>query len=226
MTHVVQPVNGAPVVTMGSGGGGGGTPISHDQGQANLTFGVGAVVNQVIDGWSGTETPFSYAEFGSALAGSGLTVDSAGGVCSLVGTAAEGSYTGVVIRGTDQNADTDDTNAFNVTVQVVAIPGTGIPAVDGTGAPGVWRNGLPYTSTGFLEIDSVSAVANMQNGYPFTANGRVAVAFLGTIASWNNGLPFDSNQKLVVREFATDSINAYTHGIPFDVNSRVVVDTT
>lgn len=63
--------------------------------------------------FSGTETPFTFANTGTSSAATGLSINGAG---ELVGTATTGSVTGVICTGTDANLDTASSNAFNITV--------------------------------------------------------------------------------------------------------------
>jgi hypothetical protein len=81
---------------------------------ANQTFTVGQSVNvDLSDNWSGTQTPFTYALTSGSLAGTGLTLSSAG---VLSGTATEAAVAGLVITGTDADLNTAASNAFSVTV--------------------------------------------------------------------------------------------------------------
>lgn len=64
--------------------------------------------------FNGTETPFSYALQAGTLP-PGLSLDTNTGIISGTATTL-GTYAGIVIRGTDQNLDTADTNAFTITV--------------------------------------------------------------------------------------------------------------
>jgi len=61
--------------------------------------------------FSGTETPFAFANTGIALIGSGLTLSSAG---LLSGTYNGTSITGVIVTGTDTALNTAASNAFNI----------------------------------------------------------------------------------------------------------------
>lgn len=98
--------------------GAGSTPISFAGNIANQTFTAGDVVDVDLatGNYSGTETPFSFALTSGSLAGTSLTLSSAG---VLSGTATEASVTGLVITGTDAESDTAASNSFSVTVNAV-----------------------------------------------------------------------------------------------------------
>jgi len=64
--------------------------------------------------FSGTETPFTYSLQSGTLP-TGLTLNSSTGVISGTPTTA-GTASGIVIRATDDNSDTADSNAFSITV--------------------------------------------------------------------------------------------------------------
>lgn len=65
--------------------------------------------------FSGTETPFAYSVQTGVLP-SGLSLNTATGVISGTPTSVE-TMSGIVVRATDQNSDTADTNAFQVAVE-------------------------------------------------------------------------------------------------------------
>ncbi|KKO49812.1 hypothetical protein VT06_04245 [Arsukibacterium sp. MJ3] len=78
--------------------------------------------------FSGTETPFTFANVGTDLAGSGLTLSSAG---VLSGTATTSTITNVQVRGIDSASNVADSNTFSVTVTAAA----SVPAVTLTIGP-------------------------------------------------------------------------------------------
>lgn len=91
------------------------TPITFSGTIPTQQVTTGNVVDIDLSGYfSGTSTPFTFAEVGTNLSGSGLSINSSG---HIVGTAgAVGNYTSVVIRGTDDDLATDDSNAFTVEI--------------------------------------------------------------------------------------------------------------
>ncbi|MBV2127910.1 fibronectin type III domain-containing protein [Arsukibacterium indicum] len=95
------------------------TPISFTGTIPNQAFTAGDVVDVDLAAgrYSGTETPFTYSNVGTALTGTGLSITSAG---RLQGTATEAAVTGVIMRGTDTATNTANSNAFNVTVNAAA----------------------------------------------------------------------------------------------------------
>lgn len=109
------------------------TPISFTGNIADQVFTVGDSVNvDLSSNWSGTQTPFTYALASGSLAGTGLSLSSAG---VLSGTATEATQTGLVITGTDADTNTAVSNSFSVTVNAaptgsnVSISDT-LPALD------------------------------------------------------------------------------------------------
>jgi hypothetical protein len=70
--------------------------------------------------FSGTETPFSYAVQSGTLP-TGLSINSSTGVISGTPTVT-GTQTGIVIRATDQDAATADTNSFSIAIAAAAVP--------------------------------------------------------------------------------------------------------
>lgn len=73
--------------------------------------------------FSGELTPFAYSLQTGSLAGSGLSLNSSTGVIS--GEApVEGSYTGLVIRGTDDESNTADSNSFDIIIAEEPAPTT------------------------------------------------------------------------------------------------------
>lgn len=92
------------------------TPITFTGTIPTQSFETSEVVSVDLSGYfSGTETPFTFANTGAALTGSGLTISSAG---ILSGTYTGTEITGVVITGTDTATNTAASNAFNITAIV------------------------------------------------------------------------------------------------------------
>lgn len=88
------------------------TPISFTGTIPTQSFQVDEIVNVDLSSYfSGTETPFTYANTGTSLAGTGLTLSSAG---VLSGTYAGVEVTGVVVTGTDTSTNTAASNSFNI----------------------------------------------------------------------------------------------------------------
>lgn len=69
--------------------------------------------------FSGTETPFSYAVHSGALP-AGLSLNSSTGVISGTPTTA-GTSSGIVIRATDDDSNTADTNAFSIVIAAAEV---------------------------------------------------------------------------------------------------------
>lgn len=97
--------------------------------------------------FSGTETPFAYAVHAGTLP-AGLSLNAGTGVISGTPTTA-GTSSGIVIRATDDAADTADTNAFDI---VIAAPGTIVKGVrvtttaaSETGITAMWWDSNPPT---------------------------------------------------------------------------------
>lgn len=90
------------------------TPISFTGNIADQTFTADQSVNLDLSGnWEGSQTPFTFTLSAGSLAGTGLTLSSAG---VLSGTATEATQTGLVITGTDADTNTAVSNSFNITV--------------------------------------------------------------------------------------------------------------
>jgi hypothetical protein len=70
--------------------------------------------------FTGTETPFSYAVQSGTLP-AGLSINSSTGVISGTPTVT-GTQTGIVIRATDQDSATADTNSFSIAIAAAAVP--------------------------------------------------------------------------------------------------------
>lgn len=109
------------------------TPIAFTGTIPAQTFTNGQAVSvNLASYFTGTQTPFTFANTGAALTGTGLSISSAG---LLTGTATTGSVTGVIVTGTDADTNTAASNAFNVTVNAASVPvsfGGTIPAITGT----------------------------------------------------------------------------------------------
>lgn len=99
---------------------GGATPITFSGTIPTQSFTNGEVVSVDLSGYfSGTETPFTFANSGTALTGSGLALSSAG---LLSGTYTGTPITGVIVTGTDTATNTASSNAFNVdTAEAVVV---------------------------------------------------------------------------------------------------------
>jgi len=81
--------------------------------------------------FSGTETPFSYALQSGTLP-DGLSLNASTGVISGTPTTPE-TQSGLAVRGTDQDANTDDTNSFSITVAApTTVLGVRIQLFDGS----------------------------------------------------------------------------------------------
>jgi hypothetical protein len=102
-------------LVLGDGGGAVTTPVNFTGTIADSSTNKGdAVAVDVSGSMAGTEGPFSYSSVGTVLP-SGWTIDAATGVLTPVNTVAV-TVSGIVIRATDTDADTADTNAFTITI--------------------------------------------------------------------------------------------------------------
>jgi hypothetical protein len=70
--------------------------------------------------FTGSATPFSYAVQSGTLP-AGLSINSSTGVISGTPTVT-GTQTGIVIRATDDDAETADTNSFSIAIAAAAVP--------------------------------------------------------------------------------------------------------
>ena len=144
-------------------------PVTTLHGQVSIAFSA-----DVSGYFSGTETPFTYSLLSGTLP-AGLSLNTTTGVISGTPTA-EGTATGLVIRATDQVANTSDSNSFEVSIaaetaqvkgvsitlhdsgKVAQASVTGIVArwfdsVTGTGAPVFETNTAQTDENGVLVID-------------------------------------------------------------------------
>lgn len=88
------------------------TPITFSGTIPTQSFTNGEIVSEDLSIYfGGTETPFTFANTGTALTGSGLTLSSAG---LLSGTYTGTPITGVIVTGTDTATNTASSNAFNI----------------------------------------------------------------------------------------------------------------
>lgn len=93
------------------------TPIAFSGTIPTLSYAVDEIVSVDLSTYfSGSETPFTFANTGTALTGSGLTLSSAG---LLSGTYTGTEITGVIVTGTDTATDTAASNAFNIVTAAV-----------------------------------------------------------------------------------------------------------
>lgn len=99
------------------------TPIAFTGTIPSFSFTAGDAVSVDLSTYfSGTETPFTFANTGTALTGSGLTLSSAG---LLSGTYTDTPITGVIVTGTDTATNTASSNDFNIeTSAAVAVTAT------------------------------------------------------------------------------------------------------
>ena len=126
-TLVGLPTDGSEWVLIPDGT----APISFSGPIPNLTVNDGDVVNEDYSSYfTGTETPFTASSIGTDFSTLGLTLNPD---FTLTGTAQEGSSTGFIIRGTDNAANTSDSNSFDVTVESVGKTRAEIEAADTTG---------------------------------------------------------------------------------------------
>jgi hypothetical protein len=153
------------------------TPIAFAGTIPAQTFTAGDAVDVNLAGYfSGTETPFTFANTGTSLTGTGLSITSAG---RLQGTATEGAVTGVVITGTDAEADTASSNAFNVTVNAIpALPPQGTVTI-GTITVGETTASVPFS---YDDTDETGFVYRLDGGSPVTVTAN-PIAITGLTAA-------------------------------------------
>lgn len=218
---------------------GGTTPIGFTGTIPNQTFTNGDAVNVDLSTYfSGTQTPFTFANTGTSLSGTGLSISSAG---ALTGTATTGSVTGVIVTGTDADTDTASSNAFNVTVNASATPvsftGT-VPTLSGTENAAITPLNLstyfsgsltPFTyslQTGTLPTGlSLNSSAGVISGTPtvdFSGNITVRATDTGTNTA-------DTNSFLV--SIAAEAVPSFTltdlasnANVPWASTSGITVD--
>lgn len=176
------------------------TPITFTGTIPNQTFTNGDAVSVDLSTYfSGTQTPFSFANTGTALTGTGLTVSSAG---ILNGTATTGSITGAIVTGADADLDTASSNAFNVTVSAAGSPPAGTFTV-GTITTTQTTASVPYTysAADFDSIEyridggaTVTASASPQSLTGLTAGTTYGIQFRAVNAfgsgAWSTSAPF------------------------------------
>jgi hypothetical protein len=93
-------------------------PVSFSGTIPTQSFTNGQVVSVDLSAYfSGTETPFTFANTGTALTGSDLTLSSVG---LLSGTYNGTPITGVIVTGTDTATNVANSNAFNIEVSTAA----------------------------------------------------------------------------------------------------------
>lgn len=96
--------------------GAGPTPIGFSGTVPTFTGKQGTAFSQDLSSYfTGSETPFSYALQAGTLP-PGLSLGSSTGIISGTPTTG-GTYSGLVVRGTDQDANTADTNAFKIALE-------------------------------------------------------------------------------------------------------------
>lgn len=84
--------------------------------------------------FSGTETPFAYSVQSGSLP-AGLSLNSSTGVISGTPTAT-GTASGIVIRATDDDSNTADTNSFTIAIAAATVPDLSDVAITGIDADG------------------------------------------------------------------------------------------
>lgn len=186
------------------------TPITFTGTIPNQTFSHSQAVSVDLSTYfTGTQTPFTFANTGTALTGTGLTISSAG---LLSGTATTGSAAGVIVTGTDADLDTASSNAFNVTVSAAApVTFTGGPVPDQVATVGV-----PYSFsfasyfTGTLTPFAYSLAFGNLTGTGLSLN---------TSTGEISGTPTSTaNLDLQIRATDTGTNTAVTNLIALDIN--------
>lgn len=169
--------------------------IQFDTNISDLMFPVDVAITPIdlSTNWSGTETPFSFVEVVGTLP-AGLSLSSAG-VLSGTPTADE-TQSGIVIRGTDQDLNTADSNAFEIVIDATAWGelGSNIPST-GTDGPA-------------LAYPSLSLPADNNNRYRIEvvtppASGTLTINFDTSATFDREGGP-DGDYVAVLRLFEND----------------------
>lgn len=188
------------------------TPISFTGTIANQTFTAGDVidVDLATGNYSGTETPFTYANVGTALTGTGLSITSAG---RLQGTATEATVSGVVMRGTDAGSNTDESNAFNVTVNAVAQVPQGTVTI-GTITKTDTTASVPYT------YDAAD-----QTGFEYRLNGGAVVTASASPISLT-GLTESTSYTIEVRAINATGAGTWSAVGNFTTDATPIVTAT
>lgn len=187
------------------------TPIDFSGTVSNQTGSNGSSFSLGLSSYfSGTQTPFSYTLQSGSLSGSGLTLGSSTGVIS--GTAVAGTYSGLVVRGTDSSSNTADTNSFSITiVTAVAFGGT------------VSNQTATQSSSFSLSLSSFFSGALTPFTYSLQSGTLPAGLSLNTSTGAITGAPTTPGTAsgLVVRATDTGSNTADTNSFSITVNAAV-----
>lgn len=213
--RAVMPTPGATV-----------TPIEFTGSIADQVFTEGddVLVNLATGNYTGTETPFSYANTGTALTGTGLSITSNG---LLSGTATVGSSAAVVITGTDTGTNTANSNAFSVTVNAVPeLPPQGTVSI-GTITTGETTASVPFSYS-----------ASDQTGFEYRLDAGIDIAVTSNpieLAGLTDSTAYDIEVRAVnavgagtwsaVAEFTTDTQIAVDPIIIFGADTALSFNT-
>ncbi|PKM17400.1 MAG: hypothetical protein CVV11_19775 [Gammaproteobacteria bacterium HGW-Gammaproteobacteria-15] len=153
------------------------TPIAFTGSIPAQTFTAGDAVDVNLAGYfSGTQTPFTFANTGTSLSGTGLSITSAG---RLQGTATAASVSGVIVTGTDASSNTASSNAFNVTVNAIpALPPQGSVTM-GTITVGETTASVPFS---YSASDQTGFMYRLNGGSPITVTAN-PISLTGLTAS-------------------------------------------
>lgn len=186
------------------------TPIAFTGTIPTQTFTNGDAVSvNLATYFSGTQTPFTFANTGASLSGTGLSISSAG---VLTGTATTGSVTGVIVTGTDADTDTASSNAFNVTVADAGSPPAGTFTV-GTITTTQTTASVPYTYS-----------ASDQTGIQYRINGGTAVTASASPQSIT-GLTASTTYGIEFRAVNSFGDGAWSASAPFTTEAVVTTGT-
>lgn len=198
--------------------GGGTTPIAFTGTIPNQTFTNGQSVSVDLSTYfSGTQTPFTFANTGTALTGTGLSISSDG---LLTGTATTGSVSGVVVTGTDADTNTAASNSFNVTVNAAGSPPAGTFTI-GTITTTETTASVPYT---YSTADFDTIEYRIDGGAPVTASASPQ-ALTGLTSATTYGIEFRAVNAFgngawsTSAPFATSAVPVGTIIIPDVVNN-------
>lgn len=138
--------------------------------------------------FSGTETPFAYSLQSGTLP-AGLSLSSSTGAITGTPTAA-GASSGIVVRATDSASNTDDTNAFSITIDAALSPPSSAPG------------STVATAVSSSQIDVSFAAVSGAEGYDIERDSEATPLDLGNVLAYSHtGLAAESPHSYRVRAY-------------------------
>jgi hypothetical protein len=200
-------------------------PISFTGTVPTLNGTVGVPFSEDLSSYfSGTETPFAYSLQAGTLP-DGLSLNSSTGVISGTPTTA-GDATGIVIRGTDDGADTADSNSFTISIAArsfaadagsFTLTGGNVDFI--TEAAGFDADAGTFTLTGG-SITFAASSATVTVSDPLVNNtGTVLASQTGIVASVLNASTLES-------VFETTGLTTNGSGILDTITSGLITPTS